>query len=335
MNSRVLGNQARVTNAALFVDGKVSRFANSSSGSRRATSARLWQILGTGFDHFDLEYARRKSFAIANCPGQFSGVALAETAMMLVLMLAHRYRQAAERFEGGLLYGPTGEELWGANLGIIGFGASGRELAHRARSFGMRILAIDKYPIPSPVLDELTPELVGGSGDLDEVVAQSDYLSLHLHLSEETHHLIDEKRLARMKPGACIINVARGALVDEEALADLPRLDGSLSDPESIESLQPEGATNPLRSIKPDIFVALGVCTHLGCSPTYRPEVAPADLGSKWKGGFFCACHGSRFDLAGRVYKGVPAPTNLEIPPHRYVGDHRIIVGEESNREIG
>ena len=183
-----------------------------------ATSARLWQILGTGFDHFDLEYARRKSFAIANCPGQFSGVALAETAMMLVLMLAHRYRQAAERFEGGLLYGPTGEELWGANLGIIGFGASGRELAHRARSFGMRILAIDKYPIPSPVLDELKPELVGGSGDLDEVVAQSDYLSLHLHLSEETHHLIDEKRLARMKPGACIINVARGALVDEEAL---------------------------------------------------------------------------------------------------------------------
>lgn len=121
----------------------------------------------------------------------------------------------------------------------------------------------------------------------------------------------------------------------QQALADLPTLDGSLSDPESIESLQPEGATNLLRSIKPDIFVALGVCTHLGCSPTYRPEVAPADLGSKWKGGFFCACHGSRFDLAGRVYKGVPAPTNLQIPPHRYVGDHRIIVGEESNRGIG
>jgi ubiquinol-cytochrome c reductase iron-sulfur subunit len=121
----------------------------------------------------------------------------------------------------------------------------------------------------------------------------------------------------------------------QQALADLPTLDGSLSDPESIESLQPEGATNLLRSIKPDIFVALGVCTHLGCSPTYRPEVAPADLGSKWKGGFFCACHGSRFDLAGRVYKGVPAPTNLQIPPHRYVGDHRIIVGEESNKEIG
>ena len=121
----------------------------------------------------------------------------------------------------------------------------------------------------------------------------------------------------------------------QEALADLPRLDGSLSDPESIESLQPEGATNPLRSIKPDIFVALGICTHLGCSPTYRPEVAPEDLGTKWKGGFFCPCHGSRFDLAGRVYKGVPAPTNLEIPPHHYVGDHRIIVGEESNRGVG
>ena len=205
-----------------FADVDVVIDQGGSVGTREmmdaATSAQLWQILGTGFDHFDLEYARCKGFAIANCPGQFSSVALAETAMMLVLMLAHRYRQSAKRFEEGLLYGPMGKELEGSNLGIIGFGASGQELARRARGFGMRILAIDKYPIDDQVLDELKPEFAGSSGDLDEVVAQSDYLSLHLHLNEETRYLIDENRLARMKPDACIINVARGALVDEEAL---------------------------------------------------------------------------------------------------------------------
>jgi ubiquinol-cytochrome c reductase iron-sulfur subunit len=83
------------------------------------------------------------------------------------------------------------------------------------------------------------------------------------------------------------------------------------------------------RSIKPEYLVAVGICTHLGCSPTYRPDVAPADLGPDWKGGFFCACHGSRFDLAGRVYSGVPAPTNLEIPPHKYLSDTVILVGED------
>ena len=82
--------------------------------------------------------------------------------------------------------------------------------------------------------------------------------------------------------------------------------------------------------VKPEYLVVVGVCTHLGCSPTYRPDVAPADLGSDWDGGFFCPCHGSKFDMAGRVYAGVPAPTNLEIPPYRYVDDGMIVVGEDS-----
>ncbi len=121
----------------------------------------------------------------------------------------------------------------------------------------------------------------------------------------------------------------------QEALDDLKNPDDSLRDPDSAESTQPTDASNPVRSIKPEIFVAIGICTHLGCSPTFRPEVAPADLGPDWKGGFFCPCHGSRFDLAGRVYKNVPAPTNLEIPPYRYLSDTRIIVGEESKGEVG
>lgn len=118
-----------------------------------------------------------------------------------------------------------------------------------------------------------------------------------------------------------------------EALESLTTVTDRLRDPDSAESIQPESSRNPERSIKPEIFLAVGICTHLGCSPTFRPEVAPADLGSEWLGGFFCPCHGSRFDLAGRVYKSVPAPTNLEIPPHRYLSDTRILVGEDQNGE--
>ncbi|MCK5829500.1 MAG: ubiquinol-cytochrome c reductase iron-sulfur subunit [Methylococcales bacterium] len=107
-----------------------------------------------------------------------------------------------------------------------------------------------------------------------------------------------------------------------------------LADPNSHESDQPEASDNPLRSIKPEIFVAVGLCTHLGCSPTFRPEIAPNDLGSDWKGGFFCPCHGSGFDLAGRVYRSVPAPTNLVIPPYRYITDTLIIVGEDNTEAV-
>lgn len=90
-------------------------------------------------------------------------------------------------------------------------------------------------------------------------------------------------------------------------LASLPELNASLTDPNSTVPQQPAYCQNEQRSIKPQYFVAIGICTHLGCSPTYRPDVAPDDLGPKWLGGFFCACHGSRFDLAGRVFKGSPA----------------------------
>ncbi len=115
----------------------------------------------------------------------------------------------------------------------------------------------------------------------------------------------------------------------EQQQKDLPSLDGELADPKSEVNHQPEYAKNELRSIKPNIFVAIGICTHLGCSPTFRPDLAPADLGSGWKGGFYCPCHGSKFDLAGRVYKGVPAPTNLVIPPYKYLSDAVILVGDD------
>jgi ubiquinol-cytochrome c reductase iron-sulfur subunit len=112
-------------------------------------------------------------------------------------------------------------------------------------------------------------------------------------------------------------------------LATLPKLDPRLVDPNSDVPQQPPYCKNEHRSIKDSMWVAIGICTHLGCSPTFRPEVAPADLGPDWLGGFFCPCHQSKFDLAGRVFKGVPAPTNLVIPPYRYQSETRIVIGED------
>lgn len=116
---------------------------------------------------------------------------------------------------------------------------------------------------------------------------------------------------------------------DKTTIANLSTLDSALIDPNSLKtSQQPEYARNLYRSINPDVAVIVGVCTHLGCSPTYRPELGAADLGgSAWKGGFYCPCHGSKFDLAGRVYSGAPAPTNLVIPPYHFVSDSLIQIG--------
>jgi len=143
----------------------------------------------------------------------------------------------------------------------------------------------------------------------------------------------EEANVAGLEEGALLRIKWRGKVCwvvhrSQQMIDDLSSLDGKLSDPNSdTDTQQPAYCKNASRAIKPKYFVAIGICTHLGCSPTYRPEVAPADLGPDWKGGFYCACHGSKFDLAGRVYSGVPAPTNLVIPPHSYISDDVILIG--------
>lgn len=113
-----------------------------------------------------------------------------------------------------------------------------------------------------------------------------------------------------------------------EMLQALPSLDGQLRDPKSENAdQQPTYAANEFRAQKPEIGVYVGICTHLGCSPSFVPELTPQPFDADWKGGFFCPCHKSRFDLAGRVYSGVPAPTNLPVPPHRFITDTLIEVG--------
>ncbi len=143
-----------------------------------------------------------------------------------------------------------------------------------------------------------------------------------------------EADFSKLEMGALLRVKWRGKPVwivrrSKEMLDSLPALNDVLLDPNSDESDQPSYCKNEQRSQKTEYFVGVGICTHLGCSPTYRPEVAPADLGADWKGGFFCPCHGSRFDLAGRVYAGVPAPLNLVIPPHQYLSDTNLLIGED------
>lgn len=146
-----------------------------------------------------------------------------------------------------------------------------------------------------------------------------------------------EVDISKLEPGQRVVLSWRGKPVwvlrrTPEALDNLSKLEDKLLDPNSESSEQPEFSRNQYRSLKPEIFVAIGVCTHLGCSPLYRPELAPADLGADWKGGFFCPCHGSKFDMAGRVYKGVPAPVNLEIPPYYFASETRIVVGLDGEK---
>lgn len=143
-----------------------------------------------------------------------------------------------------------------------------------------------------------------------------------------------EVDISKIEPGMKINVGWRGKpiwLLNRTAamLATLPKMDDRVVDPKSEVPHQPVYCTNEGRSIKPNMWIAIGICTHLGCSPTFRPEVAPADLGPEWLGGFFCPCHQSKFDLAGRVFKGVPAPTNLWIPPHRYATDTKVVIGED------
>jgi len=138
-----------------------------------------------------------------------------------------------------------------------------------------------------------------------------------------------EADISKLEPGQQIIVKWRGKPVwvvrrDNNALATLAKVAGELRDAKSDESIQPDYAKNEQRSIKPEYLIIEGICTHLGCSPSYRPEIT-----ADFQGGFFCPCHGSKFDFAGRVYTGVPAPTNLTVPPHYFIDDGLILIGED------
>lgn len=138
--------------------------------------------------------------------------------------------------------------------------------------------------------------------------------------------------ISKIEPGQQMVAEWRGQPVfivrrTEEALANLDKLTDTVADPKSEASEQPAYVDPVVRSIKPEVLILVGLCTHLGCSPSFRPEVAAPDLGADWLGGYFCPCHGSKYDMAGRVYKGQPAPLNLPVPPHSYETDSLVVIG--------
>ncbi|GAB2722628.1 MULTISPECIES: ubiquinol-cytochrome c reductase iron-sulfur subunit [Comamonas] len=146
-----------------------------------------------------------------------------------------------------------------------------------------------------------------------------------------------EVDISDLKPGEKITAEWRGKPIwilrrTPEQIAELPQLDGQLADPKSERTAYPTPAyaKNETRSIKPEVLVVIGICTHLGCSPTDKLQPGPQpSLPDDWKGGFLCPCHGSTFDLAGRVFKNKPAPDNLEVPAHQYLSDTKLLIGED------
>ena len=139
--------------------------------------------------------------------------------------------------------------------------------------------------------------------------------------------------LSSLEVGSIIKVIYRGTPYyvvhrSEDMIERLKSSENDLRDPDSDLSVQPNFAKNELRSMKPKYLVVEGVCTHLGCAPIEKFSIAPADMGPDWNGGFYCPCHGSKIDLSGRVYSGVPAPSNLRVPPHRFENDSVLVVGE-------
>ena len=183
-----------------------------------ARQLKLWQIIAVGVDGVDLSPATRRGIPVANTPGFTSAAGLSDAAIMFMIMLVKRYHEGAEFIRHNDLHTMANEELEGQTLGLIGFGASGQALAHKAIVFGMRIMIIEPMPIVPEVLDQIKPVFVGTPDQMDKVIAASDFVSLHLPLMDETEKIIDARRISLMKPTACLINVARGRLVDEPAL---------------------------------------------------------------------------------------------------------------------
>lgn len=215
-----------------------------------ANSVRLWQLSGNGIDHFELEYWRAKGIEVANCPGELTGVPLAELVLMFMLQLSRGWHECQENLRTEVSYAPFGSELNGRTLGLVGFGATSRQVALRASAFSMRIIGIDIRKVSETEQAEFGATWVRSPDHLDSLMAQSDFVSMHLHLTPATRHIIDARRLSLMKPGAYFINVSRGELVDESALLSALRsqqLGGAGLD---VFGKEPPGHDHPLLALK-------------------------------------------------------------------------------------
>jgi D-3-phosphoglycerate dehydrogenase / 2-oxoglutarate reductase len=219
----------------------------------RAAGVKLWQVLGTGLDHTDVATILANGLPLANTPGQFSSIALAEHALFLMLVFAKRLFESQASIRTSVLCDPINDELHGKTLSLVGLGASGRELARRAKAMGMRILAIDLAPISDQVREQCGVEFFGTPAHLPRLLSEADYLSIHVPLISTTRHMIDEAGLKLMKASAVLINVARGGIIDESALLEAlkaGRIRGAGLDVFTKEPIDPQ---HPLLQL-PNVF---------------------------------------------------------------------------------
>jgi phosphoglycerate dehydrogenase-like enzyme len=179
---------------------------------------KLWQIMGTGMDHVDVTYFSQRAVPLAHTPGLYSSVPLAEHALFMMLFFEKSYRQSQNMLRARLLCEPTNGELLDKTLGLIGFGASGQELAKRVWPLGMQAIAIDVATVPKEVCDRLHVKFLGGPEQLSRLLRESDFISIHVPLNETTRHMIHRESFQLMKPSAVIINVARSEIIEQEAL---------------------------------------------------------------------------------------------------------------------
>lgn len=211
-----------------------------------AADVKLWQCLANGIDHVDVATFRRLKFPLANTSGALSGIALAEHAMFLMLSFAKKYAEHESTIRKRGICDPVCTELSKATLGILGLGASGRELATRAAAFGMRILGVEPMEIEKEILAELGIESVVKPEQMNDILPDVDYLSIHVPLAEETRHLIDRKALELMKPSSILINVARGSIVDEDALLEVLQAGGLCGAGLDVFANEPVDPEHPL-----------------------------------------------------------------------------------------
>jgi phosphoglycerate dehydrogenase-like enzyme len=214
-----------------------------------AAGVELWQVIGTGLDHTEVDFILANGIRLANTPGQFTAIPLAEHALWLMLSFAKNVRAMEQNVRAGVMYRPTNDELAGSTLGLVGLGASGRALARRAAALEMRVVAIDTVRPSDEVLAETGVASFASPDGLHDLLRESDYVSLHIPLTAETRQLISREALAAMKASAVLINVARGGLVDEHALVDALR-EGRLRGA-GIDTLthEPIDAADPLLAL--------------------------------------------------------------------------------------
>jgi len=219
-----------------------------------APKVRFWQIMGTGIEHFDFDYWSTRPVMISNCPGPMSAIPLAEHALLLMMLVRRDYPQQMRNLTEGVMYQPLGLELAGQTLLCIGFGASARELSRRAKAFGMRVIATDVLEVDDATRAEWGADEVHPADRLDELIGQADVVSMHLHVTPETRHILDARRISMMKPTAIVVNVARGALVDEEAMVAAVREGRIAGAGTDVAASEPPDPASPLMNT-PGIIV--------------------------------------------------------------------------------